>query len=243
MNTTGLFGKLPAHGDFLCRDLDANFVEVWDTWLQGFVGGTQEQLGENWLDTYLTSPIWRFAFSDGVVDENVWAGVVLPSVDRVGRYFPFSIVRRVNSSLSPAEIIANRIDWFEAMEEIALQSLDGELLIEEIVEEINTVELDVTTAYDKLNSMGGIMGTVVNMDFEEQSPLSTYPYFIDNAMRQTHTSYSAWSTRGSQLVDPCVMFCKGLPQISGTAAMLDGDWAESNWDEPYKIILQSEEFE
>ncbi len=243
MNTTGLFGKLPAHGDFLCRDLDANFVEVWDTWLQGFVGGTQEQLGENWLDTYLTSPIWRFALSAGVVDDNIWAGVVLPSVDRVGRYFPFSLVRRMDNTLCPAELISNRTEWFEALEEIALQSLDGELLIDEIVEEINTVELDVVPVYDKLDTLGGIMGTIVNMDFEEQSPASVYPYIIDSFMRQAHTSYSAWSTRGSQLVEPCVMFCKGLPQISGAASMLDGNWAESNWDEPYKVILQNEESE
>ena len=75
---TGVFGKLPAHGDFIYRDLPTQFVNVLDSWLQGFVGGSREQLGEQWLDIYLTSPIWRFAFSEGVVDEHGWAGLFLP---------------------------------------------------------------------------------------------------------------------------------------------------------------------
>jgi type VI secretion system protein ImpM len=30
-------------------------------------------------------------FSAGIIDEHVWAGIMLPSVDKVGRYFPFSV--------------------------------------------------------------------------------------------------------------------------------------------------------
>jgi type VI secretion system protein ImpM len=67
-NSVGLFGKLPAHGDFIYRNLPSNFINAWDAWLQGFVGSSQEQIGESWLDVYLTSPIWRFVLSDGVID-------------------------------------------------------------------------------------------------------------------------------------------------------------------------------
>ena len=98
-NLTGLFGKLPAHGDFIYRDLPPSFINVWDEWLQGYVGSVKEQLGDAWLDVYLTSPIWRFAFGEGVIDENVWAGIMLPSVDRVGRYFPFSIATKLPAAL------------------------------------------------------------------------------------------------------------------------------------------------
>ena len=89
-NSVGFFGKLPSHGDFVYRELPNNFISVWDEWLQNFIGSTKEQIGEAWLDTYFTSPIWRFAFSAGVIDQNAWAGIMLPSVDRVGRYFPFT---------------------------------------------------------------------------------------------------------------------------------------------------------
>ena len=30
----GLYGKLPARGDFVTRRLDRGFVEAWDDWLQ-----------------------------------------------------------------------------------------------------------------------------------------------------------------------------------------------------------------
>ena len=74
-NKTGLFGKLPAHGDFIYRDLPARFINVWDQWLQGYIGTSREKLGDQWLDVYMTSPIWRFALSEGAVDENAWAGM------------------------------------------------------------------------------------------------------------------------------------------------------------------------
>ena len=31
----GLFGKLPARGDFVRRNLPASFVAAWDSWLAG----------------------------------------------------------------------------------------------------------------------------------------------------------------------------------------------------------------
>lgn len=237
MNTMGIYGKLPAYGDFLTRELDPAFVEVWDTWLQGFVSGGQEQLGENWLDTYLTSPIWRFAFSPGVVDEHVWAGIVLPSVDRVGRYFPISFIKKMSVSSCPTEVLSLGSQWFDALENIALQALEGEFSIDELIDDINSLPLELASDYIQQGPSSSAMGSVVRMDFEAQNAASTYPYVLDELLRQQHVSYSAWSTRGSNLVEPCSFFTKALPQISGIAAMLDGQWQESNWHEPYTLPL------
>src|SRR5690625_7848268 len=93
-SVAGFFGKLPAHGDFIHRGLPTRCVSIWDESLQGVIGASREQLGGNWLDIYLTSPIWRFALSPGLVDEHVWAGIFMPSVDRVGRSLPSSILPR-----------------------------------------------------------------------------------------------------------------------------------------------------
>ena len=94
-NTVGLYGKLPGYGDFLKRNLTNDFVQLWDEWLQFYVAVSKEQIGNDWLDTYLTSPIWRLVLSCGVIDDNAWAGLIMPSVDRVGRYFPFSMLLRL----------------------------------------------------------------------------------------------------------------------------------------------------
>lgn len=237
MSNPGLFGKLPCYGDFLCRDLDTSFVEVWDTWLQGYVSGTQEQLGESWLDTYLTSPIWRFAFSSGVVDENTWAGLLLPSVDRVGRYFPFSIVKKIGVS-SPPVVMSTANSWFDELENIALQALEGETSVDDILELVSEVPFQQDEVYGQSTSTEPSMGTVINMEFESQNVQSVYPYFLHQLLAQQQ-SYSIWSTRGSQLVEPCVFYCKALPQISGAAAMLDGNWEASSWAQPFPIVASA----
>ena len=69
----GLYGKLPGHGDFVARNLPNNLVQIWDGWLQAFIGSSQERLGQDWLNVYLTSPVWRFGFRPAFwMNSNGW---------------------------------------------------------------------------------------------------------------------------------------------------------------------------
>ena len=97
----GFYGKLPARGDFVQRNLPRSFIDPWDNWLQEALAGSREQLGEQWLRSYLTSPVWRFALSGGLCGEQVVAGVLIPSVDRVGRYFPLAITALLPETVEP----------------------------------------------------------------------------------------------------------------------------------------------
>ncbi len=230
-NTVGFFGKLPAHGDFIYRGLPSQFIQVWDQWLQGFVGCSQEQLGESWLDIYLTSPIWRFAFSDGVIDQHQWAGIVLPSVDRVGRYFPFSIVSRVEPSENPLDVIGQSA-WFDAIEAFALSALDGQLTIDDLLEQLNQYETDISAGYVLDNAPRNRTTAVIQMVDEDQSRQMIFPALLNAALRDNLSSYSVWTTKGSNLVEPCLFYCRGLPPLQSVAAMLDGQWRAHNWSEP-----------
>ena len=98
---TGFFGKIPGHGDFIDRGLSAGFKETWDNWLQHGLASSKAVIGENWLDTYLTSPVWRFVLCTGVCGSDPWAGIIIPSVDRVGRYFPLTIATSLPSDIVP----------------------------------------------------------------------------------------------------------------------------------------------
>ncbi len=231
----GLFGKLPAHGDFIYRNLPTHFINLWDSWLQGFVSGSQEQIGDNWLDIYLTSPIWRFVLSAGVIDENNWIGILLPSVDRVGRYFPFSVACPLSPSLTPAEILEKNTGWFEAMEKAALGALEGTYQIEDLILELNKHKVAGSGRYRRQDSASSQTGAVIKMEFEEQAPVSVLPHFVDSLLKESLSSYSIWCTRGSQYVDPCVFYSPGLPQRRGIAAMLDGQWAGRDWHEPLRL--------
>ena len=88
----GFYGKLPSHGDFLRRRVSDGFVGVWDAWLQECVAASRDALADRWLDVYLTSPAWRFVCAPGACGQSAVAGVMVPSVDRVGRYFPLTVV-------------------------------------------------------------------------------------------------------------------------------------------------------
>ncbi len=85
---TGFYGKLPARGDFVCQHLPAAFTRPWDDWLARVIGASQTALGANWVAAWLEAPVWRYALAPGVAGAAAVLGLILPSVDRAGRYFP-----------------------------------------------------------------------------------------------------------------------------------------------------------
>lgn len=233
---TGIFGKLPAHGDFIHRNLSSRVVNVWDTWLQTLVGSTQERLADAWLDIYLTSPIWRFCLAEGVVDENAWAGILLPSVDRVGRYFPFSVMRPLAKGTVVTAFIANQDSWYESLENAALRALDGQIQVERLMEELNAQQ-PTPAAYAPQRAAHLDAGVVVDTDFEQPATSTAMPYLLDAFVGGTFNSYSIWSTLGSERVEPCLFVCPGMPPVSGGAAMLDGLWEHWEWSVPVRPLV------
>lgn len=87
----GFFGKLPTRGDFLRVDLPRSFVDPWDEWLQRVLEASRAALGEAWVPAWLEAPIWRFALTPGICGPNGVGGVLMPSVDSAGRYFPLTL--------------------------------------------------------------------------------------------------------------------------------------------------------
>lgn len=234
-NNIGVFGKLPAHGDFIQRNLPAGFINVWDDWLQHFVAGTKEQLGDNWLDLYLTSPVWRFVFSEGVIDENNWAGIMIPSVDRVGRYYPFSIVKKLPHTVNPFEFIQTQASWYKEIESLALDALDGAILLDDLVTQLEDIKLDYRSGYIRSGSNFESDGFQFDMEFEEQSSSTVYPLLLDAVMGKLFQSYSVWQTTGSDCIKPCVFSSQGLPSVQKMPAMLNGDWQGCSWNQAFTI--------
>ena len=112
----GLFGKLPSHGDFLRRRASDAFVDAWDAWLRECLADSREALGERWLDVYLTSPAWRFVCAAGACGPAPVIGLMVPSVDRVGRYFPFTLVARLPEEVNPIAAATSSARFFEQAE-------------------------------------------------------------------------------------------------------------------------------
>ena len=88
----GYYGKLPFAGDFLRRGLSPEFTAAWDSWMQRTMVAGRDLMGdEHWTMSYFSAPIWRFSIAPGLLGPRGAAGIVMPSIDRVGRRFPFCI--------------------------------------------------------------------------------------------------------------------------------------------------------
>ncbi len=120
----GWYGKLPCLGDFANRRLPSDFIEAWDAWLQRSIAASRQQLGERWLDVFLTSPMWRFALAPGVFGSEGYAGLLLPSVDKVGRYFPLTLALPLSESHSNMADLFAAQAWFSELEKIGLSALN-----------------------------------------------------------------------------------------------------------------------
>ena len=87
----GLFGKLPARGDFVRENLPRDFTDAWDGWWERNLRVTQRRLREEWQASWLEAPVWRFVLPPGLCGRHSVLGLWLPSVDKAGRYSPLTI--------------------------------------------------------------------------------------------------------------------------------------------------------
>ena len=140
---TGFYGKLPTKGDFLTRRLPREFIDGWDGWLQAGMNDSRQVLGDAWLQIYLTSPLWRFVLPSGVFSASGWAGVLMPSMDKVGRYFPMTIAAELKAPISPVLVASNCNAWYEAVENRLLDALDDDTLdMDKFDEDVVALEID-----------------------------------------------------------------------------------------------------
>jgi type VI secretion system protein ImpM len=141
----GWYGKLPSLGDFASRRLDAGFIDPWDGWLAGGLLALREGAPDSWLDDYLSSPSWRFLLMPGVLPGTAgasgWAGVLMPSVDRVGRYFPLTLVLPLGDGPSNTAQMAALWGWLARLDELARDALHDDWSADRLEEELARMAL------------------------------------------------------------------------------------------------------
>jgi type VI secretion system protein ImpM len=137
----GWYGKLPSLGDFASRRLPPLFVEPWDRWLATGMASWREG-DEAWLEAFLAAPTWRFALGAGLPFQQSpgYAGVLMPSVDRVGRYFPLTVVRPRGPSESQAPA-----DWLQTLEGLAVAALNDDWSAERFDAELEGLDAAADT--------------------------------------------------------------------------------------------------
>lgn len=121
------YGKMPALGDFFRIRAETGFVTVWDTWLQEIMMAGRARLGSSWDDCYMQAPLWRFALPAGMAGSQAVIGVLMPSVDRVGRQFPLTLSALADDGGSPFRSYFANTDVLDALETLALDSLGDDM--------------------------------------------------------------------------------------------------------------------
>jgi len=120
---TGFVGKMPAYGDFVEGGAAHGARRAAANWAQQAlgVGGTASRPG--FADTFLTTPIWRFALAAGAFGPTPSAGVFCPSMDSSGRLFPLIVVTELSEGTGVMATALRLLNWYAAMEEVALGAL------------------------------------------------------------------------------------------------------------------------
>lgn len=220
MDQPGFYGKVPAHGDFIDRQLPVGFIREWDSWLQQCVANSRERLGDSWLDLYLTSPIWRFTISEGALNEHAWAGILLPSVDSVGRYFPLTIAQQLPTQTALARFHSQNESWFQNLERIALGALQEGLDAEQISAELKTDSLMHSIRPNGLERSHAVQADHLESAFASQ---------LENLVQQQYQSYSFWLCAYQEPSQQNCLMAEGLPTPDQFTALLDGQYPQWSW--------------
>ncbi len=235
--TPGYYGKMPAYGDFVTRRLARSFVEPWDVWLQACISTSRDQLGDSWLQSYLVSPIWRFVLSEGICGNNAWFGLIMPSVDRVGRHFPLTLAMSVEANHSVICVANNEEQWFANAEEVALSALDKNIDLATFNEKINAlgVPLSLDDESPCAQSVYANKEQVVGSSWRfRTSPTATLgtalPLVTEQFLVAHFSAFSLWWTSGSEHVEPSLLACPELPAANCFSSLLNGNWMERGWD-------------
>jgi type VI secretion system protein ImpM len=208
----GAFGKLPAHGDFLALHLADDLRSGFDALVSAGLAAFRARRGEAWLEVYLTSPLWHFALDPGMLTARTVVGVMIPSVDAVGRYFPFAILTALPQPSPPLRLKLEAAAWFRAAGDLALGILEDRLT---------------------LGDLGPALAELGPPRLAPARP-PPLPFAVEGAADDRLAGLLAQAgepqaglfwTNGSPHLPATVLAVAGRPNGALMAALFDGDWA------------------
>ena len=240
----GFYGKLPSLGDFASRRLPQDFIQPWDAWLQSSLATSKELLTDQWLKCYLTSPIWRFALSPGLCGKDAWLGIVMPSVDRVGRYFPLTIACKFPQNYSLINLFAEANDWFYEVETVALSALQHDLSVQKfdlLVQEIGEFSAKHPHSSDDLNKSPSTPEMFYLEFNNEVSEVDDIYSQLNSLLLDSYAEgYSLWSTVGSEAIKPGCLVLKGMPACTVYKGLITGQFQQQGWNLQQQFVEQLE---
>ncbi len=184
--TAGFHGKLPTRGDFVGAGLDRALVAALDTCISAGMAEAMAASGEGWPEIWLEAPVWRFALG-----EPATLGLCLPSVDKVGRFYPLLIAAGFPPGIAPERMARHGTAWLDAAEDAGRAALAEDLSPEALKARIPPAP-DLDAAPD-----AGLPDGIV-----------------------PRPGASLWWTEGAPRVAPHGLVLDGMPDAATVATML-----------------------
>jgi type VI secretion system protein ImpM len=219
----GLFGKLSAKRDFIALFAPRRFLDAWEPWMQGSIAASRDRLGSAWQGAFLSAPIWRFWLGPEICGATV-AGVFMPSLDGVGRYYPLTLFAYADPgiAIAPPDIDAQN-DWYHAAEEYLLSTLEKETPFEHTASALDELPPPASVA---AHAPQGDMVAVADGTLAAHASNSTLPdLFVALRAANFASVYSAasfWWTIGGEDFEPLALCCRRMPDPFLFASMLTG---------------------
>jgi type VI secretion system protein ImpM len=223
----GLFGKLSAKRDFIALATPRSFLEAWEPWVQASISASRHQLGGNWQQAFLTAPVWRFWLGAAICGTTV-VGAIMPSLDRVGRYYPLTLHAVADSAtpILPPDI-DSQDEWFGIAEGFLLSTLDREASFDGISEGLERLAVPRSQsrvdAASKIVSLGEDMAGTMSIGNAFGASFSE----LRRASPEIYAAASFWWTTGGGDFPPLALSCRGLPDPFRYQTLLTGDLAET----------------
>ncbi len=188
---------------------------------------SRRQLGEAWLPAYLVAPVWRFVLGRDTMGPHAVAGVLMPSVDRVGRYFPLVLAAEMPDLADPWRCSAvpepgstpPRPGARLPRRRFRLRRLRVGLTALGLPEPPHRSVPDGAEA-PRRYGLGG-----------EAEAIRAYADVLEAAMSGSRRSFTLWWTTGSEAVAPSLLMHRGAPAPEQFAAFLDGRWDVWGWQD------------
>ncbi len=207
----GYHGKLPSRGDFVAYGLPRDFLDSWDAWLATVLVQAEHLLGEAWDPLFAGSPVWRFVLGRGLCGEAAAAGVLVPSIDRVGRLYPFMAAASLRDDDDPAAVPAACAGWFGRVESLLL---------------------DVVARPEDIDGLPARVAALGRPE-PHQGPQggADHRAVVEDLVGPLPERPSVWWTRGRGRVEASILACPGLPGGRRFAAFFDNGWTRGGWED------------
>ena len=222
----GYFGKLPGYGDFIQRNVSPEFVKQWDNWLLKSIESSREQLSEHWRTRYFNSPIWRFVITQGALIDLPVTGFMMPSVDKSGRCYPFTVICQADAPCNPFVFARETEHFHEPAEDFVLSLLEKErpdldeisTVLNELYSKIENVDFNSAETIATSSVMEIAAISDVNMlDFSLSNDT-----FLEKLVMTQNINISIWSMDGISGANAQKRYFSGMPPTDNYYSFLIG---------------------